>query len=102
MAEGIWIHGNHILGEDIAAACRGLNLLYMYSAPSCPDGVETVCSMLESQATMFDLRQQDRADLADSHTWHSIESQLKEGQYHAILTSPPCETFSRARCQSGP
>ena len=46
------------------------------------------------------------ADLCDDSTWGSLIKRIREGEYHAVLMSPPCSTFSRARrndeLESGP
>ena len=48
---------------------------------------------------MLDLVQSPSTDLADSHTWRQVEQRIREGKYDAVLMSPPCDTFSRARSQ---
>ena len=45
---------------------------------------------------MLDRDQPDRTDLADSLTWSTVETQLDQAFWDALLGSPPCGTFSGA------
>ena len=97
LLQGIWYEGRHVTGDLLMRHCGGYRLLYMFSGPDRPDGVDAVCRALGSQAEMLDLHQPMPTNLADSHEWQAIEKRLRDGHYHAMLTSPPCDTFSRAR-----
>ena len=73
---GLWVRGRHVTGDDLIKQCHGLRLLYLFSGPTREDGVDSVCRLLRSEATMLDLDQPDRTDLADSLTWDSVERKL--------------------------
>ena len=43
----------------------------------------------------FDIKHGD--DASDEEQWSEIRQTMEDGFWHAVMFSPPCETFSRAR-----
>ena len=39
-SNGVWIDGRHVTIDMLQGACKGLRLLYLFSGPSRPDGVD--------------------------------------------------------------
>jgi hypothetical protein len=47
-----------------------------------------------------DIERSEADNLLQQEPWDEIWSEIKGGKYEVVVLSPPCDSFSRARCKS--
>ena len=87
---------------------KHLAVLYLFAGPERKGGFSDRLSDLaqaqgvSASVTEIDiLRDAVRHDLSSDGLWDSVFNGLRRKSWQAVLLSPPCETFSRGRSNSG-
>lgn len=93
---------------EAPASPKSLRVLYLFAGlprkadigfwlrELAPDGAE-------ASVEEFDLQRSEQDDITDDSLWFRILSKIQSGLYHVLITSPPCNTWSRAKFRgSGP
>ena len=79
-----------------------LRILYVFSGKSRKGSVSHWCKKLAKrfsitvEVAMIDIKVRPHLDLTKESVRKRILLKLQTGNYHAIILSPPCSTFSRA------
>ena len=47
-----------------------------------------------------DIERNEADDLLQQKLWEEIWEELRQGKYDVVIVTPPCNSFSRARCNA--
>jgi hypothetical protein len=78
-----------------------VKVLYLYACARRKASVKTELDLIAvGSPLIFEIDEidilQENSDLSDDKTWKDLQDKLAEGFYDVVLTSPPCESFTRS------
>lgn len=85
-----------------AAGTAAGKILLLFSGPRCTSG--NLASLLETagfEVVDFDTANGPQFDLVDDLVWEPLRRRIEDDEFLALVASPPCGTFSRARLMPG-
>ena len=77
----------------------GLRFLYLFSGPDVATSVGHAVEVLGGAMECYDIAIDKGHDLCDDSLWSKILAELRQGNYHGGIASPPCGSFSACRRQ---
>lgn len=94
------------LVDGITAGKKRGRVLHLFSGPSNrTDGIGALLRIRGWECDDYDCKENNcpDQDITRDDVWLPLLQKIKQGYYDAIVTGPPCETFSHARAvQPGP
>jgi len=87
-----FILGQH--SEKIVAAKRAL---YIFSGLKRRASIGDFLSKMGWTVTELDILRNQRHDLTRKHNQAAILAKIRNGCYHLVISSPPCDSFSRVK-----
>ena len=95
------LHASSHLPKEVATPCcegsRQPKCLYLFAGEK---RRSDVCSFLKGlgwSTIEFDIIRNRKQDLTKQRVQEQLLSQIKKGRFQALVTSPPCDTFSRVK-----